>query len=84
MESQPHLSLSPPSDRYGCSRAGEFSSLLSSSVTLYFQGERVPLINSKTSHDPQLLSVASKFVAEIIEKAKTEAAIRLKKKKQVK
>ena len=47
------------------------------------EDETNPLIDLAISPDPELLSVATKFVAEIIEKAKAEAAIRLKRKKLV-
>ena len=47
------------------------------------EDETSPLIAGAISPDPELLAVATKFVAEIIEKAKAEAAIRLKRKKLV-
>ena len=47
------------------------------------EDETNPLIDQALSSDPELLSAATKFVAEIIEKAKAEAAIRLKRKKLV-
>ena len=47
------------------------------------EDETNPLIDQSISADPELLAAATKFVAEIIEKAKAEAAIRLKRKKLV-
>ena len=47
------------------------------------EDETTPLIAQTISADPELLAAATKFVAEIIEKAKAEAAIRLKRKKLV-
>ena len=47
------------------------------------EDETKPLIDQTISPDPELLAAATKFVAEIIEKAKAEAAIRLKRKKLV-